>query len=331
MSRSADGLDPSSPSASAGTVLVTGGNGVQGGAMARRLLQEGFAVRAGVRSPARASTLAAAGAEIVACDLDDPAALRGACAGARAMVLSLPLEWERDRLLRWARQAGTAARAAGVPLLVFNTSGRLPEHPSELPGFEVRRAAEAVLRGVAPPMIVLRPPFFIDNLLNPAVATGIARDGVVAYPLPERLRVSWLSVDDLGGYAAAALRHPELAGRAFDVGGPAVLDGTGLAGAIAAGLGRPMRYLAIPPDVFERGLAAHMPLAVARGIAASYFWIAQHADEPLFADTSCALDGALARPPTPVAAWAASAEAALRPSRSSGQPAPTTSSGPPTA
>src|SRR6478752_9228495 len=69
-------------------ILVTAATGRQGGATARALLAQGFSgVRVMVRdrAAAGAQALAAAGAEVVVGDLDDPASLRAACAGARAV------------------------------------------------------------------------------------------------------------------------------------------------------------------------------------------------------------------------------------------------------
>ena len=66
------------------TIVVTGATGNQGGATARSLLADGWHVRALVRddtAPA-AAALAAAGAELVRGDLDDPASLETAVRGA---------------------------------------------------------------------------------------------------------------------------------------------------------------------------------------------------------------------------------------------------------
>jgi uncharacterized protein YbjT (DUF2867 family) len=67
------------------TIVVTGATGNQGGATARHLLADGWHVRALVRddtAPA-ATALAAAGAELVRGDLDDPASV--ATAGTRRL------------------------------------------------------------------------------------------------------------------------------------------------------------------------------------------------------------------------------------------------------
>jgi uncharacterized protein YbjT (DUF2867 family) len=65
-------------------ILVMGATGHQGGAVARELLARKHRVRAMTRKPesAPARALKALGAEIVAGDLDDPASVDRALAGA---------------------------------------------------------------------------------------------------------------------------------------------------------------------------------------------------------------------------------------------------------
>jgi uncharacterized protein YbjT (DUF2867 family) len=85
------------------TIVVTGGTGNQGGATARYLLAGGWHVRALVRddtAPA-ATALAAAGAELVRGDLDDPASLETAVRGAYGVY---SVQSARDR-------AGTRPRS----------------------------------------------------------------------------------------------------------------------------------------------------------------------------------------------------------------------------
>ncbi|HEY8923848.1 MAG TPA: NAD(P)H-binding protein, partial [Polyangia bacterium] len=101
-------------------VLVHGANGVQGAAIARGLRKEGFVVRGSVRNPARSAALREMGIEIVAADLESAPALRSASRGMDAVVLTLPLEWNEETVLRWTRHAAGAAREGGARLLVMN-------------------------------------------------------------------------------------------------------------------------------------------------------------------------------------------------------------------
>jgi NAD(P)H dehydrogenase (quinone) len=286
-------------------VLVHGANGVQGGAIARQLRLEGFEVRGSVRDPSKSGALTAAGIEVVAADLESRLALQHASRGVDAVVLTLPLDWSRERVLRWTDNAVAAAGDGGAAMVVMNSSTRVPAEITDVPSFELRREAEAMVRELGPPSIVLRPPFFLENLASPFIAGAMVNERMIAYPVPERLRINWLSVVDLGAYVAAALRRPDLAGRTFDVAGPEALDGWGLARSLSSALGDPpLRYAAVPPDAFEQALAQRFGPAVAHGIARSYFWIAANADTALFSLDGGDLQRALARPAMSVATWA---------------------------
>ena len=59
-------------------ILVTGATGQQGGAVARALLTKGQKVRVMTRTPAKASALAKAGAEVVKGNLTDALDLQAA-------------------------------------------------------------------------------------------------------------------------------------------------------------------------------------------------------------------------------------------------------------
>jgi NAD(P)H dehydrogenase (quinone) len=286
------------------SVLVHGANGAQGGAIARQLQAEGFAVRAAVRDVSKARALAAAGIEVVSADLESRAQVLEACEAMDAAVLTLPLCYDRSTILRWTENATSAASAAGVGLMILNTSGRIPAERTEIAGFELRREAETMVRTLGPPTTILRPPFYMENLAGPWITGAMAASQVVAYPVALRLRAAWLALADLGAYVAAALRRPDLAGEIRDIGGPQVLDGSGLVRDLSPAFGHPLTYVAVPPDVFERNLAPHLGSAVAKEIAASYFWLAAHADTSLLMGTDPQLQDELARPATSLARWA---------------------------
>src|SRR5882672_8611431 len=82
------------PSMANKIVAVLGAAGQQGGAVARHLLDSGWAVRALTRDPAKsaARALAAAGAEVVRADNDDRASLAAAFRGAHG-VFSVQNYW----------------------------------------------------------------------------------------------------------------------------------------------------------------------------------------------------------------------------------------------
>ena len=282
-------------------VVVFGANGVQGGAIARGLRESGFSVRGAVRT-LRPGALP--GIELVTADLDDARSLRHACAGMDAVALTVPLESNRERFTGWAHAAILAAIECRVKMLVVNLGSRLPTGPSGVPSFDMRREVETMaLRAPIPSVVVLRPPFYMDNLAS-SWASGRLGDGLLSYPLRAGFHVAWLASNDLGLFVAAALRRPELAGRSIDIGGPEELDGPGLGGAFSAAIGRPVRFVPIPVDAFEQGLVPIFGLDGARGIAAGYRWLSTQSDPLLLARKGNLYLGELDRPLTRLADWA---------------------------
>jgi NAD(P)H dehydrogenase (quinone) len=285
-------------------VLVYGANGVQGGAIARELHQQGFDVRGLVRKPSAAGALPIA---MVCADLEDASTLRRAHVSMDAVVLTLPLEWKREIVLRWTRNALHAAREAGVQLLILNSSARVPPAPNELPpGFQLRRDVETLLRESRLPSIVLHPPLFMENLMTRWIAAAMLRDRTLPYPISDKVRVAWLAAADLGAYVAAALRRPDLAGRAFDIAGPEALDGPALARALSPALGKPLHYFTVPPEQVARELGPMLGESVASEIALTYAWIAERPQLDLFMGSADELVRALHRPLLTVAEWSRS-------------------------
>jgi len=109
---------------------------LQGGATARALLADGStSVRVMVRTPEapNAKALAAAGAEVVVGDLDDPASLRTACAGARAVfsmqspiMSATGIDYSKER--QQGRNLVEAALAEGVGTFVHTATSGVGDH-----------------------------------------------------------------------------------------------------------------------------------------------------------------------------------------------------------
>mgnify|MGYP003336736691 FL=1 len=112
------------------TALVTGGTGTIGSALVRRLLAEGYTVRALVRSETSAVAARDLGAEVARGDVLDPASLRRAAEGCSLLFhvagrsgLCLPDAEAMERLnVEGTENAVRAAAAAGVPRVVLTSS-----------------------------------------------------------------------------------------------------------------------------------------------------------------------------------------------------------------
>lgn len=283
------------------TVLVYGAAGAQGSAIVRAALSKGVHVRVLLR-PGRANPFGGS-VDVVRGDLADRESLDRASLGVDKVVLTLPLLHDRLALVRLGRNAVDAARAAGVTLIVLNTSGPLSDGTIGSAFADALADTHAYLASSGVPAITLSPTVFCGNLTEPWSAPVIVDNGVVAYPLPADFPVSWISWEDLASYAVAALARPDLAGRAFRVGGPEALTGIAVAEALSGAIGRSVTYFAVPLPDFAEGLAQRFGRAAASEVAAYYAWLQAQPASPLAVDIGPALE-ALPIAPTRFADWA---------------------------
>jgi uncharacterized protein YbjT (DUF2867 family) len=283
--------------------LVYGATGVQGGAVVRALLNAGQPALGLVRDEGEARQVRDAGAEAVIGDFEDLESLKRASEQAGRVFLVLPLGLGSETTRRYGRNAIDAVRSAGVELVVFNTSTRIPEEPTGMDAYEDKREIEGYLAESGVPFVSLRPTFYMGNFLGPWIKPGIVREGVVAYPIPAGLRASWINWEDAAAYAAAALRQPHLAGRTFDIGGPEALDGDAVAGRFASALARPVSYYPVLVDDFEKGLSAALGPETGRSVAGLYRWMEGREDTDVFIAQTETTKKHLPVAPTSLSSW----------------------------
>lgn len=255
-------------------ILAYGATGSQGGPVAQQLLQAGHEVRVLTRRPESAASLAGLGAEVVPGDMGDPASLRRASEGVDAVSLLVPFftEGPTDGLV-YGRNAVDAARAAGVKLLVWNSSGDIPPARSGNPGFDVRLDVLAHLETSGVPYVVVQPTAYMENFLGPWTRQEIAEADTFAYPTPNEVTMQWVATEDVARFMVYALEHPELAPLNVKVSGPEALNGEGVAASFSRGLGRNIRFRAMSPDEFGAKLDAVFPgmgEAAAQGYRMAY-------------------------------------------------------------
>jgi uncharacterized protein YbjT (DUF2867 family) len=249
-------------------VLVYGATGTQSGPVVEKLLASGHQPYVFTRQREKAARLAALGAVVVEGEMTDYEAVRRASEGMDAVSLLVPFGAADSVTL--GERAVDAARAAGVGLIVWNTSGPIPPAPTGNPSYDLRRHLVDYLRRSGVPHITLVPGVYAENLLGPWNAPAVAHHNQVSYPTPADMVMAWLPCADLAALTVAALERPHLAGSTFHVSGAEALDGNGLAGRFAQALGRDITYRPLPPAEFEAILAGLMPAAVAAEVAGEY-------------------------------------------------------------
>jgi nucleoside-diphosphate-sugar epimerase len=200
------------------TAFVTGGSGFIGGALVRRLVREGWAVRALARSDAAAAKVGAAGAEPVRGDLSDPATMAVGARGAEVAFHAAATlgDWGRRADFVAGNVAGTAnvidaTRRAGVRRLVgvgteaavlagdpmYMIDERQPLRPDS-PALYSATKAEAEMLVLAAGGVSVRPRFVWgrgDTTLLPMLG-AMVREGRFAWLGGGRHRTSTTHIDN---------------------------------------------------------------------------------------------------------------------------------------
>jgi uncharacterized protein YbjT (DUF2867 family) len=237
------------------TIAVTGAAGNQGGAVARRMLAEGWRVRALTRDPAKpaAQALAAQGADLVAGNMDRPEELAAAFQGADA-VFSI----QNDRLpnvgvegiVRQSHAVLDAAKAAGVRHYIFSSVGGANRGAGQK-RFEVKYQVEQYVQASGLPFTILRPVSFMENLnwSRPDILSGTLPSVGVR---PEKT-LQMVAVQDIGGFTAVILAHPQdYLGRTVELAGDELTEAQ-IAETLARVIGRPVDEESIAFNRFLNG------------------------------------------------------------------------------
>src|SRR3981189_1858876 len=157
------------------TILITGVTGNQGGAVAQALQGAGFYLRGLTRKPdsERADALGRQGVEIVKGDLDDEATLRRALDGAWGVFgVQNAGEAGVEREEAQGKRLATLAREAGVEHYVYTSVGSAHKKTG-VPHFDNKWRIEDTVRGLGfPSHVILRPVFFMENLIAPFSLQG---------------------------------------------------------------------------------------------------------------------------------------------------------------
>lgn len=227
-------------------ILIMGATGKQGGATLRHLAKRGgFRLRAFTRKPdgEPARALAALGAEVVKGDFDDAASIERALEGVWG-VYSVQNTWEAGvkKEEEQGKRVATLARDKGVQRFVY-ASVSSAHHQTGIPHFENKFRVEQTVRGLGfPSVAIIRPVFFMENLLTPWAITG---DKLLS-PLRPDTKLQMVAVDDIGKFGAKAFADAEqLKNVDIDIAGDAVTYPEAAAG-VSEILGKPVTYQQIP-------------------------------------------------------------------------------------
>ncbi|GHP00480.1 hypothetical protein KSF_105270 [Reticulibacter mediterranei] len=203
-------------------ILVVGATGNQGGTTARRLLTDGWSVRALTRDATseKAQAPAEAGAEVVQGNLEDRVSLEAALQGVYGVfgVVNFGLAGVgSEGEVRQGRALADAAAAAGVQHFVFSSVGGA-ERKTGIPHFESKWQIEHYIRLLEVPSTVLRPVAFMDNylFLRPLILNGT----LPSFGLRSARAMQLVALTNIAAFVALAFANPEYyLGKALELAG----------------------------------------------------------------------------------------------------------------
>lgn len=168
-----------------------------------------------------------------------------------------------ENQVEMAGNAIEAAKRAGVRRIV-RLSAFVPEPASvTILGWQHQQIEEMV-KATGVPYTILRPTFFMQNILGGAQT--IASDGVMYVPFGDG-RAGIIDVRDIVDVAVETLRSDAHEGRTYTLTGPASISMHDVAEALTRALGKEITYVDVP---VQRGVESLIAMGMPEFMAATY-------------------------------------------------------------
>jgi uncharacterized protein YbjT (DUF2867 family) len=215
-------------------------------------------VRALVRptsNESRVEALRVLGAELVTGDLKDPATLVAACAGAEVVITtaSTTLSRQAGDTIASVDQDGQlqlieAAKASGVSRFVYvSYSGN---HTIGCPLTTAKRAVEQALRDSGLTYTILRPSYFMEVWLSPALGFDPANAQARIYGAG-RAPISFISLKDVARFVVRSLTTPAARNATIELGGPEAVSPLDVVHTFERSTGRTFALEHVAEEVLE--------------------------------------------------------------------------------
>lgn len=253
-------------------IAVMGATGAQGGGLVRAILADKngpFAVRAITRNldSAKAKSLARAGAEVVAADVDDPKSLERAFAGAYG-AFCVTFFWEHfspERETAQAKGMADAAKRARLQHVIWSTledtrkwiplgDNRMPTLMGKykVPHLDSKGEADRYFTEAGVPTTFLLTSFYWENLIFFGMGPKRGPDGrlAITFPMGDR-KMATIAAEDIGKSAYAIFKKGrELIGKRIGVAAEHQ-TGAQMAAGLTRALGQEVRYNEVTPEMFR--------------------------------------------------------------------------------
>jgi NAD(P)H dehydrogenase (quinone) len=231
---------------------ITGITGQVGGNVARRLLDAGKSVRAVVRDSAKGELWAQQGCEVALAHMDDPDALRRAFAGAEAVFVLLPPNFDPAPGFTETRQIVAALRSSLEKtrpgrIVCLSTVGAQAKEENLLSQLGL---LEQGLSDLLLPITFLRPAWYMENAiwdLKPALDSGV----IPSFLQPLDKVIPMVATADVGSVAAELLQEQWQGHRVVELEGPRRISPDNIATSFARLLNRSVSMKIVPRNTWE--------------------------------------------------------------------------------
>ncbi|RPI80775.1 MAG: NmrA/HSCARG family protein [Chloroflexi bacterium] len=193
------------------TIVVTGATGLQGGAVARHLLSNGWHVRGLTRNlkSEKAQVLTDLGAEVVQGDMDKAESLMPVFEDSYGVFnVQNPVISGVEGEIRQGKNVAEVAQKAGVQHLVYGSAG-IGIKGTGVPSWESKLVVEDHIKFLGLPLTVLRPMAFMELMTDKKFFPAVSTWHVMPKLMGNERKVVWLCADDLGFIAAKAFAEPD--------------------------------------------------------------------------------------------------------------------------
>ncbi len=246
-------------------ILVFGATGRQGGSVAKALLKAGWAVRALVRDPADAASMAlqSAGAELVQGAFETTNVIRSAMKDAHGVFSVLPANLTAEDEVHYGASVADIAAETGITHFVYSSGASVGSALTGVPRFDAKPRIEAHVRALGMTMTIIRPMIFMEMLVRPGF--GLDEGRLASLIRPDH-SIQLTAVDDVGRFVAAVFANkPRFGGATLKIASDR-LNGHEIESAISEAAGRPITYERFPEDVLAANAdLAHMAKSLERG------------------------------------------------------------------
>lgn len=223
------------------TILVCGATGAVGAPVVRELHARGATTRAFVRNRDGSRTILPPDVEVATGQLADPASIRAALAGVERVFLACG---NHPQQVEYESNVLDEAVAAGVRRVVkLSVAGAQAGSPLQFSQWHAR--IEERLRESGLPAVLLRPAFFMSNLL--AAADSVRQAGALFAPAGSA-KIAMVDPRDVAAVAAVALVEDGHEGRAYTITGPDAVTYDDAAATLSAVTGRAVEFVDLPDD-----------------------------------------------------------------------------------